>query len=115
MAILRSTDGRFYDIPDEQLDEQLVPGEEVKQKLRQSQASPTPAGGASQPASFAVPGAGQVVIQIFTSPEDGAVMHSVPGQQGEEDSELTAHGYCWRRNSFSNCWRRNCWRNCYRR
>lgn len=33
MAILRSTDGKFYDVPDEQLEDKLIPGEEVKAKL----------------------------------------------------------------------------------
>ncbi len=33
MAILRSTDGKFYDIPDDQLEDKLVPGNEVKAKL----------------------------------------------------------------------------------
>lgn len=37
MAILRSTDGKFYDVPDEQLEGMLVPGEEVKAKLQSSQ------------------------------------------------------------------------------
>ena len=33
MAILRSTDGKFYEVPDEQLEDKLIPGEEVKAKL----------------------------------------------------------------------------------
>ena len=33
MAILRSTDGKFYDIPDQQLEDKLIPGEQVKAKL----------------------------------------------------------------------------------
>ena len=33
MAILRSIDGKFYNIPDEQLDQHFVPAEEVKSKL----------------------------------------------------------------------------------
>ena len=37
MAILRSTDGKFYDIPDEQLESALIPGEQVKDKLQSAQ------------------------------------------------------------------------------
>lgn len=37
MAILRSTDGKFYDVPDEQLEDKLIPGEEVKAKLEGAQ------------------------------------------------------------------------------
>ena len=37
MAILRSTDGKFYDIPDEQLEDKLIPGEQVKAKLESVQ------------------------------------------------------------------------------
>ncbi|MDF1753020.1 MAG: hypothetical protein P1U89_09620 [Verrucomicrobiales bacterium] len=37
MAILRSTDGKFYEIPDEQLEDKLIPGEEVKAKLESCQ------------------------------------------------------------------------------
>lgn len=37
MAILRSTDGKFYDVPDAELEDKLIPGEEVKAKLQSSQ------------------------------------------------------------------------------
>ena len=34
MAILRSSDGKFYDVPDEQLEDKQIPGDEVKTKLK---------------------------------------------------------------------------------
>ncbi|MEM7014734.1 MAG: hypothetical protein AAF585_25015 [Verrucomicrobiota bacterium] len=33
MAILRSMDGKFYNVPDDQLESHLVPADEVKAKL----------------------------------------------------------------------------------
>ena len=32
MAILRSSDGKFYDVADDQLDDKMIPAEEIKQK-----------------------------------------------------------------------------------
>ncbi|MEM9018631.1 MAG: hypothetical protein AAGC68_16605 [Verrucomicrobiota bacterium] len=75
MAILRSSDGKFYEVADDLLEDKLIPAEQIKEKLGQVEA----------PAS------------------------------SERDGDVEAHGWCWRRNWFSNCWRRNCWRNyCYR-
>jgi hypothetical protein len=113
MAILRSNDGKFYDISDEQLEGKLIPAEQIKEKL--SSVGVGPAEGPVGPGpQMMVPGAsGQVVIQIYTSAEGAGVYEAPPEEGGEGDVE--AHGYCWRRNYFSNCWRRNCWRNsCYR-
>ncbi len=36
MAILRSSDGRFYNVPDEDLEKFLVPADEVKTQLTQN-------------------------------------------------------------------------------
>ena len=76
MAILRSTDGKFYEVADEQLQDKLISGEELKTKL------------------------------------SGAANGQAP--EVKKDEEVTAHGYCWRRNCFHNCWSRNCFRNCHR-
>ena len=117
MAILRSTDGKFYEVADEQLDDKLIPAEELKDKLGSAATGPALAGpGAPQGGPVSVPGSGQVVIQIFTSEPGGPMGPPPEGAEGEggEEEEVTAHGWCWRRNCFSNCWRRNCFRNCYR-
>lgn len=111
MAILRSSDGRFYDVADDQLEGKLIPAEQIKEKLGGVGVGPAegPVGPGPQ---MMVPGTGgQVVIQIYTSGGDsgGGYEGGPQGEGGEGDVE--AHGYCWRRNYFSNYWRRNCWRN----
>jgi len=110
MAILRSSDGRFYDVADDQLEGKLIPAEQIKEKLGNVGVGPAegPVGPGPQ---MMVPGTGgQVVIQIYTSGGDNGGGYEGPqGEGGEGDVE--AHGYCWRRNYFSNYWRRNCWRN----
>ncbi|NNE94104.1 MAG: hypothetical protein HKN23_20850 [Verrucomicrobiales bacterium] len=116
MAILRSTDGKFYEVADEQLDDKLIPAEELKNKLGTASTGPAVAGPGVPPQNagpVSLPGTGQVVIQIFTS--DGLEGPTGPAPEGEgNEEEVTAHGWCWRRNCFHNCWRRNCFRNCYR-
>jgi len=115
MAILRSTDGKFYDVADDQLEDKLIPAEEIKDKLGDVGVGPAPGPVGGGPGGMSVPGSGQVVIQIFTS-EGGAGGPGGPAPEGGEEAEgdVEAHGYCWRRNCFSNYWRRNCWRNrCY--
>lgn len=112
MAILRSNDGRFYDIADDQLEGKMIPAEQIKEKLGSVGVGPAegPVGPGPQ---MTVPGTGgQVVIQIYTSGGDGGGYGAPPqgeGQGGEGDVE--AHGYCWRHNHFCNHWQRNCWRN----
>ncbi len=112
MAILRSSDGRFYDVADDQLEGKLIPAEQIKEKLGGVGVGPAegPVGPGPQ---MMVPGTGgQVVIQIYTSGDSGGGYEAPQAEGGEGDVE--AHGYCWRRNYFSNYWRRNCWRNsCY--
>lgn len=115
MAILRSSDGKFYDISDDHLEGSLIPAEMIKEKLGSVGPGNGPSEGPVGPSpEMMVPGTGgQVVIQIYTSAgESGGGYEAVPA--GVE-CEVEAHGYCWRRNYFNNCWRRNCWRNsCYR-
>lgn len=115
MAILRSSDGKFYDIADDQLEDRLIPAEQIKEKLGAVGVGPDegPVGPGPQ---MVVPGTGgQVVIQIYTSAGDPGGAYEGPQDEGDEE-QVEAHGWGWRRNYFSNCWRRNCWRNsCYRR
>ena len=74
MAILRSTDGKFYEVADEQLTNALIPAEELKNKLNSAKSS---------------------LSQAETkAPEAGG-----------NTEEVTAHGWCWRRNCFNNCYR----------
>ena len=117
MAILRSSDGKFYDIADEQLDGRLIPAEQIKEKLGAVGVGPAP-GPVGPAPQMVVPGTGgQVVIQIYTSAgEPGPSFDGGPQVEPGDEGQVEAHGWCWRRNYFSNCWRRNCWRNsCYPR
>lgn len=110
MAILRSSDGRFYDIEDDQLESRLIPAEQIKEKLGAVGVGPSP-GPVGPAPQMVVPGSGgQVVIQIYTSPESQGAYEGGPDEPGGE-GEVEAHGWCWRRNHFCNHWRRNCWRN----
>src|SRR5690606_6176093 len=108
MAILRSTDGKFYELADDQLEGKLIPAEQIKEKLDAVGVGPAegPVGPGPQ---LSVPGAaGQVVIQIYPSAGDAGAPEAAASEGGDE---VEAHGYCWRRNCFSNYGRRNCWRN----
>lgn len=115
MAILRSSDGKFYEVADEQLEGALIPAEQIKEKL--GAAGVGPAEGPIGPGpiqGMPVPGTnGQVVIQIHTggAPMGGCEGGYEEGPEGEAEGDVEAHGWCWRRNYFNNCWRRNCWRN----
>ena len=86
MAILRSMDGKFYNIPDDQLGEWEMGPDEVKEQLGAA------GGGMGGP-----------------GPQGGGM--GGPGPQGGGGQEVMPHG-CWR-NCWRNCWSRNCWRNCY--
>ncbi len=85
MAILRSMDGKFYNVPDAQLEKSLIPADEVKSQLNAA------------------------TTAVQSRRPNGAIDAPTTYPEGSGDSELTAHGYCWR-----NCWSRNCWRNCWR-
>lgn len=66
MAILRSLDGQFYEIPDDQVAKFLIPAEKVKEKLEGAGAPMVPPEG---PPSDAGPGPGgpppTILVQIF--------------------------------------------------
>lgn len=88
MAILRSADGKFYDVPDDELANYEVPAEQVKGLLSASAQGPGPGPG---------PGFGPG-----------------PGMGPRGGGQVQPYGYCppWR-NCFRNCFR-NCsgFRNC---
>ena len=111
MAILRSSDGKFYDVADDHLHDKMIPAEKIKQKLGEMGSGPAPSSVSPAP-PMTVPGTGgQVVIQIYTSGNEANGCEPTTEEPGEI-ADVEAHGWCWRRNYFSNCWRRNCWRNC---
>src|SRR5262245_2258650 len=49
MGILRALDGRFYEIPDEQMAKFLIPGDKVKERLQAAGIQAQPAGGGGPP------------------------------------------------------------------
>lgn len=111
MAILRSSDGKFYDVADDQLDDKLIPAEQIKEKLGEVGVGPAP-GPVGPGPEMTVPGTGgQVVIQIYTSGNEAGGYQGPPPGEEPEEGDVEAHGWCWRRNYFCNHWRRNCWRN----
>jgi hypothetical protein len=105
MAILRSLDGMFYNIPDDQLEQHLVPPDEVKQHLGNALEASAPAEKKAASGGISLPQAGKAVLSLFAGSGDGG---------GTREAEVTPHGsYCGWRNCWRNCWRRNCWRNCW--
>ena len=75
MAILRSMDGQFYNVPDDKLNEMLVPAEQVKAKLNAAAASSLPDGAHAT--------------------EDSVTPHRRP----------CGWRNCWSRNCWRNYWR----------
>jgi len=65
VAILRSLDGRFFEVPDDQLGQYLIPEDKVKEKLEGSGAPQVP----PPPSGDAGPGGGgpppTIVVQIY--------------------------------------------------
>lgn len=114
MAILRSVDGRFYEVPDDQLGQYEVPPDQVKQKLQQAGESlpqgPSPSGGYSGPP----PGGGLVYVTVMGAPGGigaGAPMAGGPmGAPSGMPAEVQPHSGCGWRNCWHNCWH-NCWKN----
>jgi hypothetical protein len=111
MAILRSVDGQFYEIPDDQLSKYLVPADKVKEKLGAAgaDAGPPPDGG--PPPSGGGPGPA-IIVQIYGAhmppsgpPPEGAA-------SGQPSAEVQPYGGWW--NTWRNTWRphwHNWWHN----
>ena len=116
MAILRSVDGKFYEVPDKDLDKFEIPADELRDKLGDmSQAGGPgaggPGGGNAGPGGPGGGGGSQVVIQIHGGAQMGGGGGS-PAPAGEGDDDSVQPYWGWWRNCWQNCWR-NCWRNCY--
>lgn len=109
MAILRSVDGKFYEVPDKDLEKFEVPADQVREKLGDT----VQAGGGGAPGPGG-PGGGagnaQVVIQILGD-QSNAGGGGAPAPSGEDGDEVQPY-WGWWRNCWRNCWR-NYWRNCY--
>ncbi len=124
MAILRSVDGKFYEVPDKDLEKFEIPADQIKDKLGDA-AQAEPGGPGGPGAGPGGPGAGggggsQVVIQILGGANAGGGAGGLGDgagapQAGEDGDEVQPY-WGWWRNHWRNCWRNhwnNCWRNCY--
>ena len=81
MAILRSTDGQFYNVSDDQLSAARIPAEQVKSQLTAAAAD-------------------DLAKQNAAENGDEVTPHFCGGRYHWRN--------CWRRNCWNNCWR-NCW------
>ncbi len=112
MAILRSVDGKFYEVPDKDLDKFEIPSDQVREKLGDlGQASGPGGAGPGGPGGGGGAGGSQVVIQIHGAQQMGGGAAGQPPSAGEDGDEVQPY-WGWWRNCWRNCWR-NHWRNCY--
>jgi hypothetical protein len=97
MAILRSVDGQFYEIPDDQLPKFLIPADKVKEKVQGTGEDPGPPPGDAPP-----PGSGPaIIVQIYGAsvpPSGGA---PPPTTGAAPTSEVQPYGW-W--NTWRNTW-----------
>jgi len=97
MAVVRSLEGTFYDIPDSELEQYKVPPEQVKglmeaagQRPPQSPAQP-PGGGVRY---MGTGGAPQILVQFITQSAGGAPSQGAPAE-GEEKVEPQWYWINW--------------------
>jgi hypothetical protein len=127
MAILRSVDGKFYEVPDDKVESFLVPEDKVKEKLSggkegAAQAGPGRAAGGPPPGPSGGRGP-QVVITILG--EGQASLSPPPPSAGlggqaagmTAEAEVAPYG-CWHNwHNWQNNWHNNWhnwqnWQNC---
>jgi hypothetical protein len=102
MSVLRGPDGRFYDVPDDQLAAYAVPPEKVRETLEKA-GVPAPAGQAGPGGGGGPPGMGMqggpVVIQIYPppggGPGPGPGPAGGPGQEGAPGGQGQVDPYWW--------------------
>ena len=103
MAILRSSDGKFYDV-----DDSVLAGKEVKPEN-----APQGAQGGSPPDGGGGIGGLGGLIQIIVNvpPGGGGSPDAGQGAPAGDEGDVEGHRRCWG-NYWRNCWR-NYWRNYY--
>ena len=93
MAILKSAEGKFYDVPDSQLGSLEIPADQVKQRLTEAGGGPSSGG----------PGAGpilggrapQVLIQVFGGRGGGVAQAGAPGMTAQAcESHVEPYHHC---------------------
>ena len=105
MAILRSLEGDFYEIPDDQLQKCQIPPDQVREKLEACGVATAPAGtgpGAMGYSAPGLPGGCGVVINILGS---GGVQgpSGPPPQAGQEEAAQGTEGQTARGYHFCGC------------
>lgn len=109
MAILRSLDGRFYEIPDDKVAEYLIPEDRVKEKLEGANAPMVPPQGGG-PEGGPPPGSPTIVVQIFgASPGPGPGAGPPPAGTEQPGATPEVQPYGWWNNWWHN--RRGGWNN----
>lgn len=111
MAILRSLDGRFYEVPDDQLDAFLVSADKVKEKLdelaSQGQAPPPPGG----PGGLPHAGSPSVLVQVF-GPADAGPPPGPPSISADDPNAVAAYDVHWHNHHWHNHhWHNDHWHN----
>jgi hypothetical protein len=101
MAILRSLDGQFYEVPDDQLPKFLIPADKVKEKLgaagqeggQGEDPGPPPSGGQGPP----------IIVQIYGgAPMQGQGPGGAPAPESGTPSGGEVQPYSWWRNTWRN-------------
>jgi hypothetical protein len=96
MSVLRGPDGKFYEVPDDQLTKYAVPPEKVRETLERA-GVPAPSGRPEGGPGGGSPGMGMhggpVVIQIYPPPMGGPG----PGHEGGggEPGQVDPYWYYW--------------------
>src|SRR5262249_24856928 len=98
MAILRSLDGRFFEIPDSQVEQFLIPVDKVKEKLEGAGAPIVPPAGGEGQQAGPPSGTPTIVVQIFgASPAPGGPAGPPPiptgGEQAGAAPEVQPYGW----------------------
>jgi hypothetical protein len=107
MAILRSLDGQFYEVPDDQLAKYLIPADKVKEKVQGTGEDPGPPPNDPGPPSGGPP---PIVVQIYgAAPPSGSA--GPPTAAGAPGGEVQPYAW-W--NTWKNTWApgwHNVWHN----
>jgi hypothetical protein len=117
MAILRSVDGRFYEVPDDQLNQYLIPEDKVKEKLEGSGA-PMVAPNAPPPDAGPGPAGGSptIVVQVYGAAPPPGAGAPPPSSGTEAPAGAEVQPYGWWNNWWHNVrpgWN-NWWHNWHR-